>query len=83
MIERRIAAGDLAGAVTIVARKGKVVHHSAQGMMDLDSKKPMVSSMFRIASMTKPVIGVAVMMLVKREPSLNDPVSRYIPQSRT
>ena len=59
MIERRIAAGDLAGAVTIVARKGKVVHHSAQGVMDLDSKKPMASgSMFRIASMTKPVIGV-------------------------
>jgi CubicO group peptidase (beta-lactamase class C family) len=35
MIERRIAAGDLAGTVTIVARKGKVVHHAAQGVMDL------------------------------------------------
>jgi CubicO group peptidase (beta-lactamase class C family) len=82
LIERRIAAGDLAGAVTIVARKGKVVHHSAQGMMDLDSKKPMASgSMFRIASMTKPVIGVAVMMLVEEgKLHLNDPVSRYIPQ---
>jgi len=82
MIERRIAAGDLAGAVTIVARKGKVVHHSAQGMMDLDSKKPVASSsMFRIASMTKPVIGVAVMMLVEEgKLHLNDPVSRYIPQ---
>ena len=82
MIERRIAAGDLAGAVTIVARKGKVVHHSAQGVMDLDSKKPMASSsMFRIASMTKPVIGVAVMMLVEEgKLHLNDPVSRYIPQ---
>jgi len=82
MIERRIAAGDLAGAVTIVARKGKVVHHSAQGMMDLDSKKPMASSsMFRIAPMTKPVIGVAVMMLVEEgKLHLNDPVSRYIPQ---
>ena len=82
MIERRIAAGDLAGAVTIVARKGKVVHHSVQGMMDLDSKKPMASSsMFRIASMTKPVIGVAVMMLVEEgKLHLNDPVSRYIPQ---
>jgi len=82
MIERRIAAGDLAGAVTIVARKGRVVHHSAQGMMDLESKKPMASSsMFRIASMTKPVIGVAVMMLVEEgKLHLNDPVSRYIPQ---
>ena len=84
MIERRIAAGDLAGAVTIVARKGKVVHHSAQGVMDLDSKQPMASSsMFRIASMTKPVIGVAVMMLVEEgKLHLNDPVSRYIPQFR-
>ena len=82
MIERRIAAGDLAGAGTIVARKGKVVHHSTQGVMDLDSKKPMASSsMFRIASMTKPVIGVAVMMLVEEgKLHLNDPVSRYIPQ---
>jgi CubicO group peptidase (beta-lactamase class C family) len=79
---RRIAAGDLAGAVPIVARQGQVVHHSAQGVMDLESKKPMApTSMFRIASMTKPVIGVAVMMLVEEgKLHLNDPVSRYIPQ---
>jgi len=82
MIDRRIAAGDLAGAVTIVARKGKVVHHSAQGVMDLQTKQPMTAgTMFRIASMTKPVIGVAVLMLVEEgKLHLNDPVSRYIPQ---
>ena len=39
MIGRRIAAGDVAGAVTIVARKGKVAHVSAQGVMDLASKQ--------------------------------------------
>jgi CubicO group peptidase (beta-lactamase class C family) len=84
MIDRRIAAGDLAGAVTIVARQGKVVHHSARGVMDLQSKQPMSSgTMFRIASMTKPVIGVAVMMLVEEgKLHLNDPVSRYIPEFR-
>jgi len=84
MIERRIAAGDLAGAVTIVSRKGKVVHQSTHGVMDLDTKQPMSeASMFRIASMTKPVIGVAVMMLVEEgKLHLNDPVSRYIPQFR-
>jgi CubicO group peptidase (beta-lactamase class C family) len=84
MIERRIAAGDLAGAVTIVARKGKVVHHAQQGVMDLTSKQPMAAdTMFRIASMTKPVIGVAVMMLVEEgRLHLNDPVSRYIPEFR-
>ncbi len=82
MIERRIAAGQLAGAVTIVGRRGKVAHHVAQGVMDRDSKQPMATgSMFRIASMTKPVIGVAVMMLVEEgKLHLNDPVARYIPE---
>src|ERR671913_296132 len=66
MIERRIAAGQMAGAVTIVGRRGKVAHHVAQGVMDRDTKQPMAAgSMFRIASMTKPVIGVAVMMLIE------------------
>ena len=84
MIERRIAAGQLAGAVTIVGRRGKVAHHVAQGVMDRDSKQPMATgSMFRIASMTKPVIGVAVMMLVEEgKLHLNDPVARYIPEFR-
>jgi CubicO group peptidase (beta-lactamase class C family) len=84
MIQRRIAAGELAGAVTIVARKGKVVHVSAQGVMDLESKQPMTpATMFRIASMTKPVVGVAIMMMVEEgKLRLNDPVSRYIPEFR-
>src|SRR6185503_16883258 len=67
MIQRRIAAGDLTGAVTIVARRGKVAHLAAQGVMDLDTKQPMTpATMFRIASMTKPVIGVSIMMLVEQ-----------------
>src|SRR5512144_2694961 len=56
MIQRHIDAGDLTGAVTVVARRGKVAHLVSQGVMDLESKKPMTpESMFRIASMTKPV----------------------------
>jgi CubicO group peptidase (beta-lactamase class C family) len=84
MIERRIAAGEIAGAVTIVARNGKVAHLSAKGVVDLESKQPVrTSTMFRIASMTKPVTGVAVMMLVEEgKLRLNDPVSRYIPEFR-
>jgi CubicO group peptidase (beta-lactamase class C family) len=84
MIERRIAGGDLAGAVTIVARRGRVAHLAAQGVMDLESKQPMTpASMFRIASMTKPVVGVAIMMLVEEgKVRLNDPVSRFIPEFR-
>jgi CubicO group peptidase (beta-lactamase class C family) len=84
MIERRIATGEIAGAVTIVARNGKVAHLSAKGVVDLESKQPMrPSTMFRIASMTKPVTGVAVMMLLEEgKLRLNDPVSRYIPEFR-
>jgi CubicO group peptidase (beta-lactamase class C family) len=82
MVQRHIAAGDLTGAVTVVARRGKVAHLAAQGVMDLDSKQPMTpASIFRIASMTKPVIGVAIMMLVEEgKLHLNDPVARHIPQ---
>src|SRR5262245_6661389 len=84
MIERRIAAKEIAGAVTIVARNGKVAHHSAKGVVDLESKQSTrTSTMFRIASMTKPVTGVAIMMLVEEgKLRLNDPVSRYIPEFR-
>ena len=82
MIQRHIDAGDLAGAVTVVARRGKVAHLVSQGVMDLDSKRAMTPAvMFRIASMTKPVIGVSIMMLVEEgKLHLNDPVARYIPQ---
>jgi CubicO group peptidase (beta-lactamase class C family) len=84
MIQRRIAAGDLAGAVVVVARKGRVAFVNAQGVMDLESKQPMTpASMFRIASMTKPVVGVGIMMLVEEgKLRINDPVSRYIPEFR-
>jgi CubicO group peptidase (beta-lactamase class C family) len=84
MIQRRIAAGDLAGAVVAVARKGRVAYVNAQGVMDLETRQPMSSSsMFRIASMTKPVIGVGVMLMVEEgKLRINDPVSRYIPEFR-
>ncbi len=84
MIQRRIAAGDIAGAVTIVARKGRVAHLNAQGVTDLETKQTMTpAAMFRIASMTKPVVGVAIMMMVEEgKLRLNDPVSRYIPEFR-
>jgi CubicO group peptidase (beta-lactamase class C family) len=72
----------MSGAVTIVARKGKIVHLEAQGVTDLESKKPMAKdTMFRVASMTKPVTGVAIMMMIEEgKVRLTDPVSRYIPE---
>src|SRR3954471_23514643 len=65
LIERRIESRDISGAVTLVARKGKVAHLEAQGLMDIETNKPMAKdAIFRIASMTKPVVGVAVLMMI-------------------
>jgi len=84
MLERRIAAGEMAGAVAIVARKGKVAYLTAKGVMDLETKQPVTAAtMFRVASMTKPVTSVAIMMMIEEgKVRLNDPVSRYIPEFR-
>jgi CubicO group peptidase (beta-lactamase class C family) len=84
MIQRRIDAGDLAGAVAMVARKGRIAYFNALGVRDLESKQPMTKdTIFRIASMTKPVTGVAILMLVEEgKVRLTDPVSNYIPEFR-
>jgi CubicO group peptidase (beta-lactamase class C family) len=81
LVERTIAAGEIAGAVTLVARNGQVAYLEAQGVMDLTSKRPMQpDAMFRIASMSKPVAAVAILMLAEEgKVRLNDPVSRFIP----
>jgi CubicO group peptidase (beta-lactamase class C family) len=82
VIRRNIESHHLAGAVTLVARKGRVVHFEAQGLMDLESKKPMArDTLFRMASSTKPVTGVAIMMMIEEgKVRLNDPVSKFIPE---
>ena len=65
-VQRHIDAGSLSGAVTLVARQGKIAHHEAHGLMDLESKRAMQKdAVFRLASMSKPVTAVAVMMLVE------------------
>jgi len=85
VIDRHIASGQLAGAVTMVGRRGKVAYQAAQGVADLDSKQPLnTGSMFRIASMTKPIVGVAIMTLVEEgKLHLSDPIERYIPQFKS
>ena len=81
MVDRYIASGDITGAVTLVARNGRIVHLQAQGVTDASSKKPMQKdTIFRIASMSKPVAGTAILMLVEEgKVRLTDPVSRFIP----
>jgi CubicO group peptidase (beta-lactamase class C family) len=79
-----VDAKQLAGVLTIVARHGKVVLHTAHGHQDLASNTPLKKdSIFRIYSMTKPITGVAMMMLYeegKWRPS--DPIARHIPEFR-
>lgn len=80
-VDGLIASGEVSGAVTLVARDGRIVHLQAQGVTDLVSRQPMRSdTLMRIASMTKPIVAVSVLMLVEEgKLRLDDPVSRFIP----
>ena len=73
--------GQLAGAVTVVARRGKVAHFEAYGMMDIEANKPMQKdTIFRIYSMTKPIAAAAVMMLCEEgKLQLDAPAATYLP----
>jgi CubicO group peptidase (beta-lactamase class C family) len=72
---------EAGGIVTLVERDGKVVDVYAAGFQDVESKRPMrADTIFRIASMSKPITSVAVMMLYEEgKLQLTDPLSRYIP----
>lgn len=80
IMQKYVDENKLPGMITMVARHGKVVHFEKYGLMDVD--KPMqLNTIFRIASMTKPVTSVAIMMLYEEGYfQLNDPVSDYIPE---
>ena len=82
MIQSHVDGKDFSGAVTLVARKGKVVHFEAHGLADVEANKPMkTDALFRLASMTKPVTAVAVLMLLEEgKLVLSDPVSKFIPE---
>src|SRR5207253_5054782 len=79
VIQRNIDEKRIAGAVTLVARRGSVVWFKAQGMADAEAGKPMrPDTLFRICSVTKPITSVAVMMLYEEGRFLlDDPVSKY------
>jgi CubicO group peptidase (beta-lactamase class C family) len=81
-VARHVEAKDVAGAVSLVARRGKIVHFEAQGLADIEAKKAMMKdSIFRLASMSKPITAVAVMMMLEEgRIHLNDRVSIFIPE---
>ena len=76
--------GKLAGLTTLVARRGKIVHFKTYGDQDKAAGTPTADdTLFRIYSMTKPVTGIALMMLWEEGKfKLDDPVSKYLPSFR-
>lgn len=80
-MEREVAGDRLPGIIALVQRRGKVVHCSMHGKLDIEAKRPMqADAIFRIYSMTKPVVSLALMLLHDEgRCQLFDPVSRYIP----
>ena len=81
MLRTNIAAGEIPGAVLLIARHGKIAYFEGLGLLDPQAKTPMRSdAIFRIYSMSKPITTVAAMMLFEEgKLSLNEPVGKYIP----
>jgi CubicO group peptidase (beta-lactamase class C family) len=81
VLQAAIDRGDIAGAVTLIARHGKIAHCEAVGLQDIASRTPMrPDTIFRIRSMTKPVTAVATLLLYEEGHFLlNDPVAKFLP----
>ncbi len=82
VMKQEVAKGSFPGAVVLIARDGKVVLFDAYGYLDGKKDKPMPKdAIFRLASMTKPIVTAAAMMMVEQGRfNLNDPVSMYLPE---
>ncbi len=80
-VDSLVASGEVPGAVAIVAYKGKVVFRKVAGLAERDPKRPMsYDTIFRLASMTKPLTSTAILMLFEEgKIALDDPVVKYIP----
>ena len=76
--------GQIAGAVTMVGRHDQTVSFEAVGLRDVEARQPMTKdALFRIASMTKPITAIGIMILAEqRKLSVDDPVERRLPEFR-
>ena len=83
-MESAVTQGRIPGAAVLIARRGRVAHYEAYGLADRDNSRPMRrDDIFRIYSMTKPVVSVALLMLYEEGKfQLDDPLERYIPGFR-
>lgn len=84
VVQEFIDEGRIQGAVVGVARRGKVVYFHAQGVADIETQAPLQpDAIFHMASSTKPILGVAAMMMIEEGKfSPSDPVEKYIPEFR-
>jgi CubicO group peptidase (beta-lactamase class C family) len=82
VLEQAVASGELPGAVALVARDGRVAYLRSFGMADRARGRPMTTdAIFRIYSMTKPIVSVAAMSLVEEgKLALYEPVAKYVPE---
>lgn len=82
MLQETVDKKQLAGVVTLLARHGKVVDFRTYGQRDMANATPMTKdTIFRVYSMTKPITGVAMMILFEEGKWLpNDPIAKYIPE---
>src|SRR5881628_1848393 len=80
-IKDYVDTNQIAGAVTLVARKGKIVQFESQGWRDKEANQPMEKdAIFSLASMTKPIVSTALMMLWEDGKfMLDDPISKWLP----
>lgn len=81
-VSKSIQQKEIAGAVTLIARKGKIIHFEAKGESQMETHIPMKKdAIFRLASMTKPIATLALLLLMEDgKCSTNDPISKYLPE---
>ncbi len=82
MLQQSIDSGWISGAVGFIVRDGKIIYNKSFGVKDLETKMPMLSDdIFRIASQTKAITSIGLMMLYEEGKFLlDDPISKYIPE---
>jgi CubicO group peptidase (beta-lactamase class C family) len=82
LLQEAVSTGEIPGAVVLIARNGKLVYQKAVGLQDKAGGVPMApDAIFRIFSMTKPIVSVAAMMLVEEgRLGLHEPISKYLPE---
>jgi CubicO group peptidase (beta-lactamase class C family) len=81
VIDQALSSGRIVGAVTLIAHDGKVIYRRAAGLADREAGRTMqLDTLFRLASLTKPIVSTAAMVLIERgQLVLDDPITRWLP----